>query len=126
MDEKILLVEDNPENLRLLEMILENKGYTLLKAIDGEEALNVARREHPDLILMDIQLPKMSGLEVTQTLRADPVLSDIIIIGITAYAMKGDKEMVIDSGCDAYMSKPFRTRELSSMIAEMLANRKKG
>jgi len=126
MAEKVLIVEDNPENLRLLEMILENKDYTIFKAIDGEEALGMARREHPDLILMDIQLPKMSGLEVTQTLRADPAFRDIIIIGITAYALQGDKEMVINSGCDAYMSKPFRTRELSSLISEMLANRKKG
>ena len=126
MEEKILIVEDNPENMRLIEMILGNKGYTLLNATDGEEALDVATREHPDLILMDVQLPKINGLEVTKRLRADPAFSDTIIIGLTAYAMKGDKEMVIESGCDTYIAKPFSTRKLSELIAEMLAKRQKG
>ena len=125
MEEKILIVEDNPENMRLIEMILGNKGYTLLNATDGEEALDVATREHPDLILMDVQLPKINGLEVTKRLRADPAFSDTIIIGLTAYAMKGDKEMVIESGCDTYIAKPFSTRKLSELIAEMLAKQQK-
>ncbi len=123
--EKILIVEDNPESMRLLEMVLSAKNYTLLKATDGEEALDMAMREQPDLIIMDIQLPKMSGLEVTRKLRETPAFNHTPIIAITAYAMKGDKEKVIGSGCDAYLSKPINTRELPEMIAEMLLQQRK-
>ena len=125
MKEKILIVEDNPQNMRLLEMVLRAKNYTLLKATDGEEALDIAIRERPDLIIMDIQLPKVNGLEVTRKLRETPLFSHTPIIAITAYAMKGDKERVIESGCDAYLSKPINTRELPEMIAEMLLQRQK-
>jgi len=124
MKEKILIVEDNPQNMRLIEMVLKAKGYALLKATDGEEALDVALRKRPDLILMDIQLPKLSGLEVTRRLRKTSAFSHIPIIAITAYAMKGDKEKVIESGCDAYLSKPFHTHELTEVIAGMLHNPK--
>jgi len=120
MNRKILIVEDNPPNMRLIEMVLRSKGYTLLKATDGDEALEVVFREQPDLIIMDIQLPKLSGLEVTRRLRQTPEFSHTPIIAITAYAMKGDKEKVIESGCDAYMSKPIDTRELPRLIAKML------
>jgi len=123
--EKILIVEDNPPNMRLLEMVLRAKNYTLLRATDGEEALDMAIREQPDLIIMDIQLPKMSGLEVTRKLRETPAFNHTPIIAITAYAMKGDKEKVIESGCDAYLSKPINTRELPEMIAGMLLQRQK-
>ncbi len=125
MSERILIVEDNPENMRLLEMVLRAKNYTLLKATDGEEALDIAIRERPDLIIMDIQLPKINGFEVTRKLRETPAFSHIPIIGVTAYAMKGDKERVIESGCDAYLSKPINTRELPEIIAEMLLQRQK-
>ena len=125
MKEKILIVEDNPLNMKLLEMVLRAKSYTLLKATDGEEALDMAMREQPDLIIMDIQLPKMNGLEVARRLRETPAFSHTPIIAITAYAMKGDKERVIESGCDAYLSKPISTRELPEMIAEMLLQRQK-
>jgi len=125
MKEKILIVEDNPPNMRLIEMVLRDKGYTLLKATDGDEALEVAFRELPDLVIMDIQLPKLSGLEVTKKLRETPAFSHIPIIAITAYAMKGDKEGIIESGCDAYVSKPINTRELPGVIAEMLRNTKR-
>jgi len=123
MKEKILIVEDNPQNMRLIEMTLRARNYTLLKATDGEEALDVAMRERPDLIIMDIQLPRMNGLEVTRKLRETPAFSHTPIIGVTAYAMKGDREKVIESGCDAYLSKPINTRELPEMIAEMLSPR---
>ncbi|MBA7617926.1 Polar-differentiation response regulator DivK [subsurface metagenome] len=126
MKEKILIVEDNPINMRLIEMTLRAKNYTLLKATDGEEALDVARRERPDLIIMDIQLPKINGLEVTRELRENLAFSQIPIIAVTAYAMKGDKERVIEAGCDAYLPKPINTRELPRMIAEMLSQRQKG
>ena len=123
MKEKILIVEDNPQNMRLIEMTLRARNYTLLKATDGEEALDVAMRERPDLIIMDIQLPGMNGLEVTRKLRETPAFSHTPIIGVTAYAMKGDREKVIESGCDAYLSKPINTRELPEVIAEMLSPR---
>jgi len=112
MNQKILIVEDNPQNMRLIEMVLRAKGYTLLKATDGEEALDTAIRERPDLIIMDIQLPKLNGLEVTMKLRETPALSHIPIIAVTAYAMTGDKERFIDGACDAYLSKPIIRKSL--------------
>jgi two-component system cell cycle response regulator DivK len=126
MKEKILIVEDNPQNMRLLEMILRNRGYFLLKAADGEEALDMAISEQPDLIIMDVMLPKVNGLEVTRKLRQMPAFSRIPIIGVTAYAMKGDREEVIEAGCDAYLSKPINTRELPRVVAKMLLQRQKG
>ncbi|MFC2005119.1 response regulator [Chloroflexota bacterium] len=125
MKDKILVVEDNPQNMLVIEMTLRTQKYTLLKASDGEEALDIAMAERPDLIIMDIQLPGMNGLEVTMRLRESPVFSHTPIIGLTAYAMKGDKERIIESGCDAYLSKPFSPRELRRMIAEMLSQRQK-
>ena len=126
MKEKIMIVEDNLRNMRLIEMTLRAKDYTLLKATNGEEALDMATRERPDLILMDIRLPGMDGLEVTRRLRETPAFSHTPIIGLTAHAMKGDKEKVIESGCNAYLAKPINTRELPGMIAEMLSQRQKG
>jgi len=118
-------VEDNPLNMKLLEILLRPKSYTLLEAVDGEEALDMAIRELPDLIVMDIQLPKMSGLEVTKKLRQMPVFNSIPIIALTAYAMKGDKERYIEAGCDAYLSKPINTRKLPEMISRMLQQSQK-
>jgi len=120
MEKKILIAEDNPQNMRLLEMLLGAKGYTLLKATDGEEAVNLATTGRPDLIIMDIQLPKMNGLEATRKLRQLPDFSHTPIIAITAYAMKGDREKLLAAGCDAYLSKPINTRELPEIISEML------
>ena len=122
MNEKILIVEDNPQNMKVVIMTLAPHGYTLLQAVDGEEALEVAVSDKPDLIIMDIQLPKVNGIEVTRRLREIPAFSHTPIIAVTAYAMKGDKERVIESGCNAYLSKPINTRELPGMIAEMLHN----
>jgi two-component system cell cycle response regulator DivK len=118
---KILIAEDNPMNMRLMEMTLNNNNYILLKANDGVEALEITQREQPDLIVMDINLPKMSGLDVTRTLRKIPAFSKTPIIGITAYAMKGDKEKILEAGCDIYLSKPINTRELPVIVAETLA-----
>ena len=106
--------------MRLIEMVLRPKGYTLFTATDGEEALDTATREQPDLIIMDIQLSKVNGLEVTRRLRDIPLFSHTPIIALTAYAMKGDREKAIDSGCNAYLSKPIDTRQLPRVIAEML------
>ena len=118
--EKVLIVEDNPQNMKLLEMLLGAKDYILLKAYDGEEALDMAIREQPDLIVMDMQLPKMSGLEVTKQLRQTLVFSHTPIIALTAYAMRGDKEQFMEAGCNAYLSKPISTRELPMIIDQML------
>ena len=125
MKEKILIVEDDPTNMRVALMTLRPHGYTLLKATDGEEALDMAMRERPDLIIMDIQLPKLSGLEVTRKLKSTPAFSHIPIIAITAHAMKGDKEKAIEAGCDAYLSKPINTRQLPGVIADMLLQRQR-
>jgi len=124
--EKILIVEDNAQNMKLIEMLLSVKGYILLKATDGEEAMNIATTERPDLIIMDIQLPKVSGLEITRRLRQLPAFSHIPIIALTAYAMKGDKEKFIKAGCNAYLSKPINTRELPKVISELLLHQQKG
>ena len=125
MPKKILIVEDNPQNMKLLLMTLKPHGYVLLEAEDGQEALDIAVRDKPDLIIMDIQLPKVSGLEVTKMLRQMPAFNHVPIIAITAYALKGDKEKFIESGCDAYLSKPINTRELPDMVAKSLRGRKR-
>jgi two-component system cell cycle response regulator DivK len=120
MRKKILIVEDDPPSMRLIEMSLRAEKYTLLKVTNGEDALKVAKKEHPDLILMDILLPKMSGLEVTRQLREIPEFRRTPIIAVTAYAMMGDKEKALDAGCDAYLSKPIKARDLPGLIAKML------
>ena len=124
MPKKILIVEDDPRSLKMLRILLRPYGYSLLEATDGEEALKVARSDKPDLIIMDLRLPKVSGLEVTRQLRQMSDFSHIAIIAITAYAMKGDKEKAISAGCDAYLAKPINTRELPGLITEMLLQRK--
>ncbi len=123
MRKKILIVEDNPQNMRLIEMALSAGNYTLLEATNGEEALKLAMKERPDLIIMDIQLPKMNGLDVTRKLREMQEFSQTSIIAITAHAMKGDKEKALDSGCDAYLSKPINARELPHLVAKLLLQR---
>jgi CheY-like chemotaxis protein len=118
---KVLIVEDNPMNMRLIEMILKSDDYTLLKAVDGEEALTIATIDHPDLILMDIRLPKVGGLEVARRLKKNGKLSHIPIIALTAHAMKGDMEKAIEAGCDSYVPKPIDTRQLPKLVADVLA-----
>lgn len=124
MSKKILIVEDDPRSLKMIQMTLRSYGYSLLEATDGEEALKVARNDKPDLIIMDLRLPKVSGLEVTRQLRQMSDFNHIAIIAITAYAMKGDKEKAISAGCDAYVAKPINTRELPKLVTEMLLQRK--
>ncbi len=120
MPKKILIVEDNPTNMRVIRMVLANKGYGLLEATDGEEALVVAMEGRPDLIVMDIQLPKMDGLEVTRRLRQTPEFKQTPIIALTASAMEGDREKIMAAGCDKYISKPVNTRQFPQLVAEML------
>jgi two-component system cell cycle response regulator DivK len=107
MKKTVLIVEDNELNMKLFNDLLEAHGYATLKTSHGIEAMELARAHKPDLILMDIQLPEVSGLEVTRWLKADEDLKSIPVIAITAFAMKGDEERIREGGCEAYMSKPI-------------------
>lgn len=103
----ILIVEDNELNMKLFNDLLEAHGYKTLQTRSGFEALELARRHRPDLILMDIQLPEVSGIEVTRWIKEDDALQHIPVIAITAFAMKGDEEKIRQGGCEAYLSKPI-------------------
>jgi two-component system cell cycle response regulator DivK len=107
LDKTVLVVEDNDLNMKLFHDLLEAHGYSVLQAKDGMEGWRMAREHRPDLILMDIQLPDVSGLEVTKWLKADETLKSIPVIAITAFAMDGDKEKMLEGGCDAYIPKPI-------------------
>ena len=122
MSKRILVVEDNDTNRRLLKILLEAKEYEVVEAATGEAAMNHLKNQKPDLILMDIQLPKTDGLALTRKIRSSAGMRDIPIVAVTAYAMKGDKERILEAGCDAYISKPIDTRELPRLIANLLGN----
>ena len=107
MRKKVLIVEDNDLNMKLFNDLLVAHGYGTLQTRDGIEALALARLHHPDLILMDIQLPEVSGLQVTQWIKKDDDLCRIPVIAVTAFAMKGDEEKIRDGGCEAYIAKPI-------------------
>jgi len=107
MGKKILIVEDNELNMKLFHDLLEAHGYETLQTKDGMEALRIARRDRPDLILMDIQLPEVSGLEVTKWIKEDDELRAIPVIAVTAFAMKGDEEKIREGGCEDYIAKPI-------------------
>ena len=119
-NEAILIVDDNPVNMKLVRILLTGEGYDARTASDAGEALEVLKEFSPRLILMDIQLPGMDGLELTRRLKADPVTRDIKILGLTAYAMKGDEEKILAAGCDGYVSKPIDTRTLPELILHYL------
>ena len=107
MSKKVLIVEDNELNMKLFHDLLDAQGYETLQTREGLQALALARQHRPDLILMDIQLPEVSGLEVTKWLKEDDELSHIPVVGVTAFAMKGDEERIREGGCEAYISKPI-------------------
>lgn len=107
MSKKIMIVEDNELNMKLFHDLLEANGYEIVGTRSGLEAEGLAREHRPDLILMDIQLPEISGLEVTRRLKGDPELKTIPVIAVTAFAMKGDEERIRKGGCEAYISKPI-------------------
>ncbi len=107
MGKTVMIVEDNELNMKLFNDLLEANGYETIKTDDGMKALELARTHHPDLILMDIQLPEVSGLEVTKWLKEDDELHHIPVIAVTAFAMKGDEERIRQGGCEAYISKPI-------------------
>jgi CheY-like chemotaxis protein len=119
--EPILVVDDNPDNLKLAKVLLRSEGYTVLTAQDAEQALEVLKTARPRLILMDIQLPGMDGLQLTARIKEDPATRDIIILALTAYAMKGDEERALKAGCDGYLAKPIDTLALPGILARHLA-----
>ena len=118
--EPILIVDDNPANAALLAFLLDQNGYQTRTAADADEALEILGRFAPRLIMMDLQLPGMDGLTLTRKLKADPATRDILIIALTAYAMKGDDERARAAGCDGYVSKPIDTRALPAVVVEFL------
>jgi two-component system cell cycle response regulator DivK len=119
---KILIIEDNATNMKLATILLESAGYTVLSATDAEAGLTSARSEQPDLILMDIHLPGMDGLEATTLLKRDNATRAIPVIALTALAMKGDEERIRAAGCIGYIAKPMRYQEFLATIAAQLAS----
>ena len=120
---KVLIVEDNPTNMTLAVFLLQSAGHTVISAMDAEAGLTLARDEQPDLILMDIQLPGMDGLEATTLLKGDAATRAIPVIALTALAMKGDEERIRAAGCDGYVAKPMRYQEFLATIATQLGPR---
>ncbi len=118
--EPILIVDDNAMNLKLTQVLLSSLGYTVRTATNAEEALAALATFRPQLILMDLQLPGIDGLELTRRLKADPATRDICIVALTAYAMKGDEQRAHAAGCDGYITKPIDTRALPGVVAGYL------
>jgi two-component system cell cycle response regulator DivK len=117
----ILVVEDNELNMKLFHDLLEAHGYNILQTRDGMEALKLARQHKPDLILMDIQLPEVSGLEVTKWIKEDDALKAIPIIAVTAFAMKGDEEKIREGGCETYIAKPISVTNFLKTVQQFLS-----
>ncbi|MBF0592961.1 MAG: response regulator [Nitrospirae bacterium] len=116
----ILIIEDNALNMKLASDILRRQGYTVIQATEADTGINIAIEEQPSLILMDIQLPGMDGLTATRLLKKNEKTKHIKIIALTAFAMKGDEERMIEAGCDAYISKPIRYKEFLAAVASLL------
>ena len=119
--EPILVVDDNPANLKLTRVLLAAEGYEVRTAIDAEAALDILATFEPRMILMDLQLPGMDGLELTRKLKANPRHQQIIILALTAYAMKGDEAKALAAGCDGYITKPIDIEKLVETVAQRLA-----
>jgi two-component system cell cycle response regulator DivK len=122
MAKTVLVVEDNELNMKLFHDLLEASGYNILQTRNGLEAIDLAREHRPDLILMDIQLPEVSGLEVTKWIKEDDDLRSIPVIAVTAFAMKGDEERIRQGGCEAYLSKPISVATFLSTIKSYLGD----
>ena len=119
---KVLIIEDNAANMTLATFLLQSAGHSVLSATDAESGLTLARAEQPDLVLMDIQLPGMDGLEATALLKSHESTRDIPVVALTALAMKGDEERIRAAGCDGYIAKPLAYREFLATIAAHLVN----
>ena len=117
---KILIVEDNEMNMRLFSDLLEVNKHTTIKCLDGLKALELVKTEKPDLVIMDIQMPEISGLEVTAQIRKTPKISKTKILAVSAFAMDGDKERILKAGCDGYISKPISVPNFIETINEFL------
>ncbi len=122
MPKSVMIVEDNELNMKLFNDLLEANGYRTIKTMNGLEALDLAREHKPDLILMDIQLPEVSGLEITKWLKEDDELHSIPVIAVTAFAMKGDEERIRQGGCEAYISKPISVVKFLETIKSYLGD----
>ncbi|MCF8878805.1 response regulator [Hyphobacterium sp. SN044] len=120
MSKKVLIVEDNELNMKLFHDLLEAHGYEVAGTRDGLKALEMAREHRPDLILMDIQLPEVSGLEVTKWIKEDDELSEIPVVAVTAFAMKGDEDRIRAGGCEAYLSKPITVSTFIETVQKFL------
>jgi len=121
--EKILLIEDNAVNRDLIQFLLESKGYLVREAATAEEAFEILKTQRPDLIVMDIQLPGMDGLEATKKLKENPATRDIPVVAVTSYAMKGDRESAAAAGCVGYITKPIDKTTFLQQVAAHLATR---
>jgi len=119
-DAPILVVDDNPTNMKLLFFVLSAQGYEIRMATDALEALAVLETFEPRLVLLDLQLPGMDGLELARRLRAEPRFANLLIVAVTASAMKGDEERALEAGCDGYITKPIDTRSLPKLVASYL------
>ena len=119
--EKVLVIEDNALNLKLVRSLLMLEDYEVVEADNAEAGIQLAKEQHPDLILMDIQLPGMDGLSATRELKADPDVTDIPVVALTAYAMLGDEQKALEAGCVGYISKPLDTKEFPGLISRFLA-----
>jgi two-component system cell cycle response regulator DivK len=119
-EQTILYIEDNEYNRKIVRQLLGRTSYRLVEAMDGESGVTMAQAELPQLILMDVQLPKMSGLDATRTLKADPRTKDIPIIVITSFALSGDREKAAAAGADSYLAKPYSPRELLALVRQYL------
>ena len=122
--ERVLVIDDNPQNLKLARLVLQGGGFEVRAAEDAEEAIRMLDIELPDAILMDVQLPGIDGLTLTRQLKADPARRHIVVIALTAYAMKGDADRMRAAGCDGYVTKPIDVDELPRTVSNLLAARR--
>ncbi|MBF0456757.1 MAG: response regulator [Nitrospirae bacterium] len=120
MKDTILVIEENDDNRLLMKAVLSYYGYDIIEAADGEEGIRAAREALPALILMDVQLPVIDGFTAVKMLKKDPATQDIKTVAVTAYAMKGDRENILDAGFDGYISKPIDTRQLPGIVKDYI------
>ncbi len=121
MPKRVLVVEDNPLNRKLVRTILRLEGYEVVEAVSGEEALAAASAQKPDLILMDVQLPGIDGLQTCIRLKSNPLTAGIPVVALTSYAMPGDEQKALEAGCQGYVTKPIDTRSFAGTIARYIA-----
>jgi len=124
LPKKILIVDDNQDGRELVVKVLKTRGYQTIEAVDGEEALEKAAAERPDLILMDRSLPKIDGYEVTRRLKGQEEFKDVPIVALTAHAMRGEREKALEAGCEGYISKPINVREFPELILSYLRGKR--